>query len=252
MTSTPKVAIVTGAARGIGAATAERLARDGYAIGVLDLTEEAGTDTVAAIEAGGGTALAVAADVSKADAVEAAVARVAAQLGPPLILVNNAGVTRDNLIFKMTEDDWDTVIDVHLKGAFLMSRACQTAMVAARWGRIVTISSVSAQGNRGQVNYSAAKAGIQGFTKTLCKELGRFGITANCVAPGFTVTDMTAKTAERLGLPFDTFLAQIAADIPVGRVGQPEDIAHAVAFLVHPDSGFISGEVIYVAGGPHD
>lgn len=251
-TSSPTVALVTGAGRGIGAATAKRLARDGYAVAVLDLTEEQGADTVKAIEANGGTALAVAADVSKADAVEAAVARVAAELGPPLVLVNNAGVTRDNLIFKMTEDDWDAVIDIHLKGAFLMSRACQSYMVAARWGRIVTVSSVSAQGNRGQVNYSAAKAGIQGFTKTLCKELGRFGVTANCVAPGFTVTDMTAKTAERLGVPFEQFLADIAADIPVGRVGQPEDIAHAVAFLVQPESSFISGEVIYVAGGPHD
>jgi 3-oxoacyl-[acyl-carrier protein] reductase len=246
------VAIVTGAARGIGAATARRLARDGYAVGILDLDAASCTDTVKAIEADGGRALAVAADVSDAAQVEAAVQRVAAELGPPTVLVNNAGVTRDNLLFKMTEDDWDTVIGVHLKGSFLMSRAVQSFMVASRWGRIVNVSSVSAQGNRGQANYAAAKAGLQGFTKTLCKELGGFGITVNCVAPGFTVTDMTARTAERLGVPFERFLAERAAEIPVRRVGRPEDIAHAVAFLVHPESGFISGEVIYVAGGPHD
>jgi 3-oxoacyl-[acyl-carrier protein] reductase len=184
--------------------------------------------------------------------VLAAVTGVTERLGAPTVLVNNAGVLRDNLIFKMTEEDWDTVMSVHLRGAFLMTRATQAAMVQAGWGRIINISSTSAQGNRGQANYAAAKAGLQGFTKTLCKELGRFGITVNCVAPGLIVSAMTEATAARLGVPFDDFVKQAEAQIPVGRVGRPEDVANAVAFLAHPDTGFVSGEVIYVAGGPHD
>ena len=152
----------------------------------------------------------------------------------------------------MSEDDWDTVMSVHLRGAFLMTREVQTHMVAAGWGRIVNISSTSAQGNRGQANYAAAKAGLQGFTKTLCKELGRFGITVNCVAPGLIASAMTQATAARLGTSFEEFAQQAAAQIPVGRIGRPEDVANAVAFLAHPDTGFVSGEVIYVAGGPHD
>ena len=202
-----RIAIVTGAARGIGAGTAKRLAADGMAVGVLDLSEADGAQTVAEIEKAGGKAIAVGADVSNSDQVTAAVEKVAADLGEPTVLVNNAGVTRDNLLFKMSEADWDTVMNVHLKGAFLMSRATQKYMVAAKWGRIINLSSLSAVGNRGQVNYSAAKAGMQGLTKTLALELGKFGITANAVAPGFVVTDMTAATAARLGMSFEDFQA---------------------------------------------
>ena len=245
-----RVAIVTGAARGIGAATARRLAADGMAVAVLDLDEATGAGTVDAITASGGRAFAVGADVSQADQVEAAVGKVAAELGPPAVLVNNAGVIRDNLIFKMTENDWDTVLGVHLRGAFLMSRATQKHMVDQRFGRIVNLSSSSALGNRGQVNYSAAKAGLQGFTKTLAIELGQFGITANAVAPGFIVSDMTAATAARIGMPFDDFQAAAASQIPVRRVGQAEDVAHVISFLVSEGAGFVSGQVIYVAGGP--
>jgi 3-oxoacyl-[acyl-carrier protein] reductase len=245
-----RVAVVTGGARGIGAAAARRLAADGMAVAVLDLKEGDCGGTVDAIAAAGGRALAVGADVSQADQVEAAVTKVAAEVGPPVVLVNNAGVIRDNLLFKMTEDDWDTVLGVHLRGAFLMSRACQKYMVEARFGRIINLSSSSALGNRGQVNYSAAKAGMQGFTKTLAIELGKFGVTANAIAPGFIVTDMTAATAARVGMDFGAFQQAAASRIPVGRVGQPDDIAHAVSFLASQGAGFVSGQVIYVAGGP--
>jgi 3-oxoacyl-[acyl-carrier protein] reductase len=247
---TQRVAVVTGAARGIGAAIAVRLAADGLAVAVLDLEESACANTVGRITDAGGRALAVGADVSDAAAVSAAVERVAAELGPPVVLVNNAGVIRDNLLFKMTDDDWETVMAVHLRGAFLMSRACQKYMVEQRWGRIVNISSTSALGNRGQANYSTAKAGLQGLAKTLAIELGPFGITANAVAPGFIETDMTAATAARVGVDFETFKKAAAEQIPVRRVGQPEDIAHTVSFLVSEGAGFVSGQVIYVAGGP--
>ena len=202
---TQRIAIVTGAGRGIGAGVARRLAADGMAVAVLDLDEQACLGTVKEITDAGGRALGVGADVSKTDQVEAAVGRVADELGAPTVLVNNAGLLRDNLLFKMSDDDWDTVIDVHLRGSFLMTRATQKHMVAAKYGRIVNTSSSSALGNRGQVNYSAAKAGLQGFTKTLAKELGQFGITANAVAPGFIATDMTAATAARVGMGFEDF-----------------------------------------------
>jgi 3-oxoacyl-[acyl-carrier protein] reductase len=248
--SSQRVAIVTGAARGIGAATARRLAADGFAVAVLDLKEAHARDTVQAIEADGGRALAVGADVGDAEQAQSAVDRVAAELGPPVVLVNNAGVTRDNLVFKMSEADWDLVMHVHLRGSFLMSRAAQRHMTEARWGRIVNLSSTSALGNRGQANYSTAKAGLQGFTKTLAIELGRFGVTVNAIAPGFIVTDMTKATAARIGRDWDEYVAERAAAIPVARAGQPEDIAHTVSFLVSEGAGFVSGQVIYVAGGP--
>jgi 3-oxoacyl-[acyl-carrier protein] reductase len=251
MTQTPqRTAIVTGAARGIGAATARRLAADGLAVAALDLEEASAEDTVSAIEAAGGRALAVGADVADADQVRAAVARVADELGAPTVLVNNAGVTRDNLLFKMTDGDWDTVMGVHLRGSFLMAREVQQHMVAAKWGRIVNLSSTSALGNRGQANYSTAKAGLQGFTKTLALELGKFGVTANCIAPGFIVSDMTRATAERIGQDWDSYLTLREKGIPVGRAGQVEDIAHTVSFFVSEGAGFVSGQVIYVAGGP--
>ncbi|MCR2813928.1 MULTISPECIES: 3-oxoacyl-ACP reductase FabG [Microbacterium] len=250
MTSSDRTAIVTGAARGIGAATARRLAADGHAVAVLDLDAAACADTVAAIEADGGRALAVGADVADADAVASAVEQVTSSLGAPTILVNNAGIIRDNLLFKMSADDWDAVMTVHLRGAFLMTKAVQAHMVDAGWGRIVNLSSTSALGNRGQANYAAAKAGMQGFTKTLAIELGRYGVTANAVAPGFIQTDMTRATAERMGVPFEDFVAAMAKEIPVGRGGTPEDVAAAVAFFTREDAGFVSGQVLYVAGGP--
>ncbi|MFI5957696.1 SDR family oxidoreductase [Cryptosporangium sp. NPDC051539] len=250
MSAEQRVAIVTGAARGIGAATAVRLARDGFAVGVVDLDAEACKNTVDTITTAGGRALAVGADVSHSGEVEDGVQAVVDGLGAPTVLVNNAGIIRDNMLFKMTENDWDSVMGVHLRGAFLMTKAVQKFQVEQAWGRIVNLSSTSALGNRGQANYSAAKAGMQGFTKTLAIELGRYNVTANAIAPGFIQTDMTAATAERIGVPFDDFIKAAASQIPVGRPGQPEDIAGVASFLVSDDASFVSGQVIYVAGGP--
>jgi 3-oxoacyl-[acyl-carrier protein] reductase len=247
---TQKIAIVTGAARGIGAETAIRLASDGMAVAVLDLNEADCAKTVKEIENAGGRALAVGADVSKTDQVNAAVERVAAELGEPTVLVNNAAITRDALLFKMTDEDWDAVINVNLRGSFLMARAAQKYMSAQKWGRIVNIASSSGLGNRGQANYSASKAGLEGFTKTLAKELGKFGITANAVAPHFIATDMTAGMADKLKMSFEDLVETYKKQIPVGRVGQPADVAHAISFLVSEGASFVSGQVLYVAGGP--
>jgi 3-oxoacyl-[acyl-carrier protein] reductase len=246
-----RVALITGAARGIGAATAERLAEDGAAVALCDL-DLAGAETSAAAIASrcGVKAIALKADVSRADEVERMVEEIVLRLGAVDILVNNAGITRDNLVHKMTEDDWDAVAGVHLRGAFLCSRAAQREMVKRNWGRIVNLSSVSALGNRGQTNYSTAKAGLQGMAKTLAIELGRYGITANAVAPGFIDSEMTRATAIRLGRDPEEWKEERAREIPVRRAGVPRDVANLIAFLCSDDASFISGQVIYIAGGP--
>ncbi|MET4047036.1 beta-ketoacyl-ACP reductase [Rhodococcus sp. 1163] len=247
-----KTAVVTGSARGIGAAVAKRLAKDGFGVAVVDLDEAACADTVGAIQAAGGQAVAIGANVAEEESVKTAVDRIANEFGAPTVLINNAGITRDNLLFKMTVEDWDSVLGVHLRGSFLMTRAIQKHMIDAKWGRIVNLSSTSALGNRGQANYSAAKAGMQGFTKTLAIELGKFGVTANAIAPGFIETEMTAATAARVGVPFEDFKAAAASQIPVNRVGNPDDIAHLASFFVSEGAGFISGQIVYAAGGPKD
>jgi 3-oxoacyl-[acyl-carrier protein] reductase len=245
-----RVALVTGGAQGIGAEVARRLAADGAKVGVLDLNAEAAEEVATEITAAGGSAISLCADVSKRDQVQAAVDSLVDAFGGLHILVNNAGVLRDNLLFKMSSGDWDTVMQVHLRGTFLMTRATQRHMTEARWGRIVNLSSTSALGNRGQANYAAAKAGLQGFTKTVAHELGKFGVTCNAVAPGFIVTEMTRATAERVGQSFEEFSAARVAAIPVNRPGQVDDVADAVSFFCSPRAGFVSGQVLYVAGGP--
>lgn len=244
-----RVAIVTGAARGIGASIALRLAADGMSVGVVDLDEQGSERTAKEIVELGGRAIAIGADVADEKAVNEAVALTAAELGRPSVLINSAGIIRDNLIFRMSTADWDAVMDVHLRGAFLMTRAAQTHMTQAKWGRIVNISSTSALGNRGQANYAAAKAGLIGFTKTLALELGRFGVTANAIAPGFVETDMTVASAARQGLDYDEWKLAAASEIPAGRIGKPEDIAAVASFLCREEAGYVSGQVIYVNGG---
>jgi len=250
MSQQGRVAIVTGAARGIGAAVAVRLAGEGHPVAVLDLKEEDCAATVDVVVAAGGRALAVGADVADEAAAEAAVELVAQRLGPPTVLVNNAGIIRDNLLFKMSAEDFDSVLGVHLRGAFLMSRAAQRHMVQEKYGRIVNMSSTSALGARGQANYSSAKAGLIAFTKTLAIELGPFGVTVNSVAPGFIRTEMTAATAARRGISFDQLMSDWAEGIPARRVGEPEDVANAVSFFVKEESGFVSGQNLFVLGGP--
>jgi 3-oxoacyl-[acyl-carrier protein] reductase len=240
-----RVALVTGAGQGIGAAIAARLAAGGAKVAVLDLNEATAAATAAGIEG----AIGIGADVSQAEQVEAAVARVVAEFGALHILVNNAGVLRDNLLFKMSESDWDTVMNVHLKGAFLCSKTAQQHMVAAKYGRIVNMSSTSALGNRGQANYATAKAGLQGFTKTLAIELGPFGVTVNAIAPGFIETAMTKATAERIGSTIEQMREAVAERVPVRRGGVPEDIANTAAFFAGEEAGYVTGQVIYVDGG---
>jgi len=226
------------------------LAEEGVKVALVDLREAEAEEAARAIRAAGGEARGYGVNVTDAGELEAMMEAVAGDWGPVQILVNNAGITRDNLFFKMTEDDWDAVMLTHLKGSFLCARAAQKYMVAQKWGKIVNTSSTSALGNRGQANYAAAKAGLQGFTKTLAIELGPFNINVNAVAPGFIDTDMTRATAERLGLTPEQFKDAAASRIPIRRVGLPRDVANVVAFLCSDQSSYISGEVIYVRGGP--
>jgi 3-oxoacyl-[acyl-carrier protein] reductase len=244
-----RVALVTGAAQGIGAAIAHRLAQGGANVGVLDLNIDSARKVADEIKAAGGSAIALEADVSKRDQIQAAVDGVVEMFGGLHILVNNAGVIRDNMLFRMTDDDWSLVMEVHLRGAFLASQLAQKHMVSAKYGRIISMSSTSAIGNRGQANYSTAKAGLQGLTKTLAIELGPFGITANAIAPGFIETEMTKATAERTGTTIEAMREAVAAAVPVRRGGLPADIANAVAFFAGEEAGYVTGQVLYVDGG---
>lgn len=249
-TSGARVAVVTGGGGGIGAATAGRLANEGWAVAVLDLDAGAAELVAAQLAEAGANTISLQVDITDPTLVDAAIGQVHERLGPPLVLVNNAGILRDDLLFRMSETDWDDVIAVHLKGAFLMARRCQVGMVEAGWGRIVSISSGSAAGNKGQGNYAAAKAGVEALTRTLAIELGPWGITANAVAPGFVRTRMTEYNARRAGVPYEDFLARIADGIPARRIGEPEDIAQAVAFFVSSAASYVNGQVLYVGGGP--
>ena len=245
-----RVAIVTGAARGIGFATAQRFAEEGAKVAILDLDEgQAGEAATKLGSADNGGHLGVGCNVGDSASVEAAVTRVVEELGGLHILVNNAGVTRDNLLFKMSDDDWDTVMNVHLRGAFLMSRAAQKVFVPQKYGKIVNLSSVSALGNRGQANYAAAKMGIQGFTRTLGIELGPYGVNGNAIAPGFIATDMTDAPAARVVMSVEDFRAAAADGNPVKRVGTPADIAAVAAFFCSDEASYVTGQVLYVDGG---
>jgi 3-oxoacyl-[acyl-carrier protein] reductase len=245
-----RVAVITGAARGIGFGTAQRFAAEGASVALLDLDESSAQEAAGRIETtGDARAVGIACDVVDGAAAEAAVQRVVDELGGIHVLVNNAGITRDNLLFKMTEDDWDLVMNVHLKGAFNMTKAAQKHFVEQRYGKILNLSSVSALGNRGQANYSAAKMGVQGFTRTLGIELGPFGINANAIAPGFIATEMTDATAARVKMSVEDFRAAAAESNPVKRVGFPEDIAAAAAFLCSDEASYITGQTLYVDGG---
>jgi 3-oxoacyl-[acyl-carrier protein] reductase len=242
-----KTALVTGGANGIGAATAALLARDGATVVVADFDEAAAHETATSIRGH-----AVRCDVTSREDVEAAVEAAVSHGGSLDILVTCAGIIRDNMLFKMSDEDWDSVIDTHLKGTFFAARAAQKHMVEQKSGKMVLISSTSALGNRGQTNYATAKAGLQGMTKTLAIELGPFNVNVNCVAPGFIATAMTQQTADRMGVPFEQFMEAVSGQVPLRRVGQPEDVAGTIAFLCSEDASYVSGQVIYVAGGPRN
>ena len=242
-----KVALVTGGGRGIGAATCELFARDGASVAVCDLDEGPAREVAAPL---GEKGLAVTCDVSRRDQVEATIQKAVDAFGRLDVLVCCAGITRDNLVHKMTDEDWDGVIDTHLKGTFLCAQVAQRVMVPQRYGKMVFLSSTSADGNRGQTNYSTAKAGLQGMARTLAIELGPFGINVNAVAPGFIETRMTEATARRMGVAWEDFKKAAAERTPVRRIGQPVDIANVIAFLSSDESSFVSGQTIYVKGGP--
>ena len=247
-----RTAFVTGGSRGIGKAIAEQFAKEGANVAIIDVNEQALSEVTAQFTDAGYTFYTKLASVTNREEIGQAMQETYEKFGSIDILVNNAGVIRDNLVFKMTDDDWDTVMDVHLKGTFYASQAAQAYMTKQNYGRIINLSSTSALGNRGQSNYATAKAGLQGLTKTLAIELGKFGITVNAVAPGFIETDMTKATAERIGIPFEQLIEASVKAIPVARSGKPEDIANAVLFFADERSSFVSGQVLYVAGGPRN
>ncbi|PVX59577.1 SDR family oxidoreductase [Rhodococcus globerulus] len=250
MRFTNNTAIVTGAAGGIGAAVAQRLADEGAKVAVVDLSVEAGKSTVESIVAAGGIARAFSADVTTSLEAENCVDAVKSAFGSVDILVTCAGILRDNLVFKTSDDDWNAVIATHLTGTFNFARAAQRVMVSQKYGKLVFFSSDSARGSRGQTNYSAAKAGIEGMMRTLALELGRFGINVNAVAPGFVETAMTRATAERLGVTYEEFVASSAEKVALQRVSTPQDIAGVVAFLASEDARMVTGQTLSVRGAP--
>ena len=244
MSADPRVALVTGASRGIGRSIAVELARSGHAVAVNYLRRaDAADEVVAQITAGGGRAAAVGGDVSEEDDVASIFEETEAELGPPLVLVNNAGITRDELLVRMKPEIWDEVINVNLRSAYLCTRAAMRGMLKAKFGRIVSISSVAGiAGNPGQANYSAAKAGLIGFTKSIAKEVGSRGITANVVAPGFIETDLTAHLGEKV-------INEVRSSIPIGRFGQPHEVASLVGYLASDAAAYLTGQVVGVDGG---
>lgn len=242
-----RVALITGGGRGIGAATAQLLAREGAAVAVCDLDEGPAREVAETL---GEKALGIACDVSRRDQVEAAVQRTVDAFGRLDLLVCCAGITRDNLVHRMTDDDWNSVIATHLTGSFLACQAAQRVMVPQRYGKIVLLSSTSALGTRGQTNYSTAKAGLQGMARTLAIELGPFNINVNAVAPGFVETRMTEATARRIGMDWEEYKRQASERTPLRRLGQPLDIANVIAFLCSDAAGYVSGQTIYAKGGP--
>jgi len=238
-----QVALITGGARGIGKAIALSLAKKGANLVIADISSESARETAGEMEAVGVKAMPVALDVSKSAEVSRAIEVIGREFGRLDILVNNAGITRDGLILRMKEEDWDAVIGINLKGVFLCSKEAVKVMVKQRYGRIVNIASVVAfMGNPGQANYSASKAGIVGLTKTLAKEYASRGITANAVAPGFISTAMTDALAENVR-------QEMLKSIPIGKFGSVDDVANAVVFLSSPETGYITGQVIHVNGG---
>src|SRR5437879_761036 len=245
-----RMALVTGGGRGIGAATAARFAGDGARVVISDLDLEPAEAVAAEIRRQGGQALAVACDVSDRASAESLLERAVKAYAGLDILVTCAGVLRDNLIHKMTDSDWDLVVDTHLKGTFLCAQAAQRVMVPARRGKMVFLSSNSALGNRGQVNYSAAKAGIQGMARTLAIELGPFNINVNAVAPGFIETRMTQAVAERTGIAYAALKKAAAERTALRRIGSPEDIAGVISFLGTAAARFVPRQTIYATGGP--
>jgi 3-oxoacyl-[acyl-carrier protein] reductase len=240
-TEVKRVALVTGATRGIGKAIANELARAGHKV-IGTATSDAGAATIAEnLRAAGGTGIRL--DVSDVEAVRERLAAIVSEHGAPTILVNNAGITRDNLIMRMKDDEWAEVLNTNLNALFTVSKACLRGMTKARWGRIINISSVvGSMGNAGQANYAASKAGAEGMSRAMAKELGSRSVTVNCVAPGFIATDMTDVLTEEQK-------ALMLGQIPLGRLGAPEEIAKVVAFLASDSGGYITGETIHVNGG---